>query len=108
MKRNFLLVFFAAIVLCGMLSIITLGRAGTAEREALPLGRYACVRVSDGSTLPGLNLLSKDKYEKGDQTGIYVYEAGERRIEWLSGPIPKQLVGFYVPKGVDNASNDTI
>lgn len=108
MKRKFLAGVMAALLTCMMVSVIAFAQPNTAQRNPLPLGRYTCVRVSDSSPLPDLKLLSKDKYENVNKTGVYVYEAGARTIEWLSGSISKGQVGFYIPKGVDNAQHDTI
>ena len=108
MKRRFLTALLAALAAYQIIGVIAFARPNMTQRNALPLGRYTCARVNDSSPLPDLKLLSKDKYENMEKTGIYVYEAGSGRIEWLNGPIPKQRVGFYVPRGADNAKYDTI
>ncbi|MBD0373529.1 MAG: hypothetical protein ICV60_22035 [Pyrinomonadaceae bacterium] len=108
MKRRFLFGLLPVLAAYMMVGVIAFAGSNATQRRALPLGRYACVRADDSSPLPDLKLLSRDKYENADKGGIYVYEAGLGRIEWLTGPIPKQRVGFYIPKGGDNAQSDTI
>ena len=108
MKRKFLAAILTALAAYQMVCVIAFARPDITRRNAPRLGRYTCVRVNDSSPLPDLKLLSTDKYENMEKTGIYVYEAGSGKIEWLSGSIPKQHVGFYVPKGADNAKYDTI
>jgi hypothetical protein len=108
MKRRFLVSLLAALVAYPLAGVIGFARPDTIQRQALPLGRYTCVRASDSSPLPDLKLVSKDKYENADKTGVYVYEAASRTIEWLNGSIPKQQVGIYIPKGVNNSQSDTI
>jgi hypothetical protein len=108
MNRRFLIGILAALAAYPLAGVMAFTRPGMTQRQALPLGRYTCVRAGDSSPLPDLKLVSKDKYENADQTGVYVYEAGSRTIEWLNGSIPKQQVGVYVPKGVDNSKYDTI
>jgi hypothetical protein len=108
MKRNLLAGILAAMVIYAMTGVMALAGADATRRKTIPLGRYACVPASESSPMPDLKLLTIDKYEGMGKTGIYVYETGSRRIEWLSGSIPKQQVGIFVPKGVDNAAYDTI
>lgn len=108
MKRKLLAALLASLAVYAVVSAVALAQPVTAQRRPLPLGRYTCTRASDSSPLPDLKLVSGDKYESAEKTGIYVYEAGSRKIEWLTGSIPKQLLGFYVPKGTDNATSDTI
>lgn len=108
MKRRILAAILTALVAYPLVGVIASARSNSGQRYQLPLGRYTCARVNDSSALPDLKLVSRDRYENADKTGVYVYEASERRIEWLTGAISKQLVGFYVPKGVDNSANDTI
>jgi hypothetical protein len=108
MKRIFLAALLVTLSTCALVTVAALVRADAAKPEAPPLGRYTCAPVAGDSALAELKLLSKDKYQSADQTGVYAYEAGSRKIEWPTGSIPRQLVGFYIPKGVDNAANDTI
>lgn len=109
MKRNFLTGLSVALTLCATLSLFALTQAEAAQREAAPpLGRYNCTPLADGPAFPGINLISKDRYESADNNGIYVYETSSGRIEWLTGSISRRLVGFYTPRGVDNAAQDTI
>ena len=108
MKRKFLIGLMATLMVNLLVGVIGLARTNMTQRKALPLGRYTCERVNDSSALPDLKLLSKDKYENMEKTGVYVYEAGSGRIEWLSGAISKQQVGFYVTKGTNNAKSDMI
>lgn len=108
MKRMFLAGVSAALAAYMMVGVIAFARPNTSQRRALPLGRYTCVRVSDSAQLPDLKLVSRDKYESEEKTGVYAYEAGSGKIEWLTGAISRQLIGFYVPKGTDNSSQDTI
>jgi hypothetical protein len=108
MKRKLFGIMSASLLAYSMAGVIALAQSNMTQRNSLPLGRYTCMRVNGSSPLPDLKLLSKDRYENGNTTGIYVYEARAGRIEWLSGAISKQLVGFYIPKGVDNVAYDTI
>lgn len=108
MKRKFLTALLMGLAVYTMVGVIALAGSKTTQRRALPLGRYTCVRADDSALLPDLKLLSTDKYENADKPGVYVYEARSGRIEWLTGSIPKQRVGFYIPKGADNAKSDTI
>jgi hypothetical protein len=108
MKRKLLAALLAALAVYTVVGVIASARPASSQRNPLPLGRYTCTRANDSSPLPDLKLLSKDKYENVEKTGIYVYEAGSRKIEWLNGSISKQFLGVYVPKGVDNAKYDTI
>jgi len=108
MKRRILTGLSAALALCALVQIIGSSRARAFQREAPRLGRYNCARVADGPAVTELQLLSRDKYESADKAGVYAYDAGARRIEWLTGTISREWVGFYIPKGSDNASYDTI
>lgn len=108
MKRRFLTAILTALVAYPLVGVISFAGSNAGQRYQLPQGRYTCASVNSSSALQDVKLVSKDKYESGDKVGIYVYEASERRIEWLSGAISRQLVGFYLPKGVDNSSHDTI
>lgn len=108
MKRRYLAAILTMLLAYPLINATGFALANSLERRQLPLGRYTCVRAGDSSPLPDLKLVSRDKYEKENQTGVYVYEAGEGKIEWLTGAIPRKLVGFYIPKGVDNAARDTI
>jgi hypothetical protein len=108
MKRRFLIPLLAIVATYTLPCVIGFACAHATQRLALPLGRYTCVRGNDASPLPDLKLVSKDKYENADQTGVYVYESASRTIQWLNGSIPKQQVGVYIPKGTDNAQRDTI
>lgn len=108
MKRRFLAAILTTLVAYTFPVVIASARSGAGQRQQLPLGRYTCVSGDSSPALPELKLVSRDKYESADRVGIYVYEAGERRIEWLTGAVSRQLVGFYVPKGVDNSAYDTI
>jgi hypothetical protein len=108
MKRRFLIPLLAIVATYTLPCVIGFARANATQRQALPLGRYTCVKGNDSSPLPDLKLVSKDKYENADKTGVYVYEPASRTIEWLTGSIAKQQVGVYIPKGTDNAQRDTI
>jgi hypothetical protein len=107
MKRRILTGLAAALALCSLIQILGSSRADASQREAPRLGRYNCTRVADGPAVTDLKLLSVDKYESADKAGVYAYDRGARRIEWLTGTISRQWVGFYTPKGNDNAY-DTI
>jgi hypothetical protein len=108
MKRRILTGLAVALALCALVQIIGSTRADASQRVAPKVGRYNCTRVADGPALTDLKLLSGDKYESADKAGVYAYDAGARRIEWLTGTISKQWVGFYIPKGNDNSGYDTI
>ena len=107
MKRRILTATASALALCALLNITGSPRAAAAQRETLKLGRYSCARVGDGPAITELKLISRDKYEGADKTGVYSYESGSRRIDWLTGAVSRQWVGFYIPGGSNNAS-DTI
>ncbi len=107
MKRRILTATVSALVLCALLNVPGSLYANAAQRETPRPGRYSCTRVGDGPSVSVLSIVSRDKYESADKMGVYAYEAGERRIEWLTGSISRQWVGFYIPKGNDNAT-DTI
>lgn len=107
-KRRFISGILATIAAYSLACAVGFAGPQMTQRRALPLGRYNCASVNDPSPMSDLKLLSRDRYESMEQTGIYDYEAGSGKIEWLTGPVSKQRVGFYVPRGTGNAQHDTI
>lgn len=112
MTRRQFVVFGLGVALIASNSFAQSKAIKNKSAEIPRLGKYTGIWVGTqadfGRAEPDLIILPKGKYKQLDKVGNYSYNAKTRKIEWLSGSIPKQWVGFFVPKGFEGAKFDTI
>ena len=99
------------IVVCAFSSI--------ARAQAPTAGRYTGIQTGTTSSFGkpamfDLTVLAGGEYEQNNETGKFSFDAETGKIEFLSGALPRDWVGFFYKKGDlfgdagDRAAHDTI
>ncbi len=92
--------------------------ASIAAAQTPTVGRYTGIQTGTQTNFGkpaafDLTILAGGKYEQNNETGKFSFDAKTGKIEFLSGAMPTDWVGFFYKKGDKissdgNAEHDTI
>ncbi len=84
------------------------------RRLPLTLGKYNGINAETFKPCTyDLTILANGEYEQNGETGKFSLDLKNRKTGWLTGPMPKQQLGFYYKAGDKfpsdgSANEDTI
>lgn len=101
--------------IAGLIVVCALAFTVLAQTQSPTVGRYTGINAETfENALFDITILANGKYEQNKEVGKFSYDAKTKKIEFLSGAMPKDRVGFFYKKGddlggsADKAAHDTL